>query len=145
MPSQNGVPEGQRTVTPYLTVRDAAALVQFIEHAFGAELQHCHRRSDGTIGHADLRLGDAHVMVGGAAEGWTPMSALVHLYLPDCDAAYRRALAAGATSVQEPALQLYGDRAGGVRDASGTTWWLATHVEDVSDEEIARRMRAAGR
>jgi uncharacterized glyoxalase superfamily protein PhnB len=145
MPSKNGVPEGQRTVTPYLTVRDAEALLSFVQRAFGAELVHCYRGSDGKINHADVRLGDSQLMIGGGGPDAPPSAAMVHLYLPDCDAAYQRALAAGATSVRAPVLQLYGDRTGGVRDPSGTTWWLATNVEEVSAEEIARRMKAAGR
>jgi PhnB protein len=145
MPSKSGVPEGQRTVTPYLTVREPDALLAFVQRVFDAELVHAFRGGDGTINHADVRLGDSHVMIGGGGPDCPPSGAQVHVYLADCDAAYRRALAAGATSVREPALQLYGDRTGGVRDPSGTTWWLATNVETPSAEEIERRMKAAGR
>jgi PhnB protein len=145
MPSHDGIPEGQRSVTPYLTVRDAAALLAFVQRAFGAELVHAFRDRDGKINHADVRLGDSHVMIGGGGPDCAPSAAQVHLYLADCDGAYERALAAGATSVRAPALQPYGDRTGGVRDPSGTTWWLATNVEALSTDEIERRMRAAGR
>jgi uncharacterized glyoxalase superfamily protein PhnB len=72
-----------------------------------------------------------------------PMPAMVHLYVDSVDAVYRRALAAGATSIKEPADQFYGDRSGGVRDVAGNHWYIATHVEDVSPEELEKRAKAA--
>ncbi len=128
MEDKRGVPEGHHTVTPYLVVSDASALASFLRDAFDGELLLAHERADGNVAHVEVRLGDARVMIGRASDGWQAMPAMVHLYLPDCDAAYRQAIAAGATSVQEPALQLYGDRSGGVRDAWGNIWWLATRV-----------------
>jgi PhnB protein len=80
-------------------------------------------------------------MLGEANEQWSPMPGTIHLYVEDCDAAYRRALDAGASSLQEPADQFYGDRMAGVRDPVGNMWWIATHVEDVSEEEMAKRAR----
>jgi PhnB protein len=71
------------------------------------------------------------------------MPAMIHLYVEDCDETYERALAAGATSEREPTDQFYGDRSAGVRDSAGNLWWIATHVEDVSEEEMAKRMEAA--
>ena len=79
----------------------------------------------------------------GSAQGDTkPIPAALYMYVPDCDDLYRRALAAGGISVGEPKDQFYGDRHGGVKDPCGNTWWVATHIEDVSDEELARRMAA---
>jgi len=137
------VPEGFHTITPYLTVADASALLDFAKHAFGAKEFHVMRGPDGAIAHADVLIGDSHVMMGQARAEWTPMPAQLYLYVADCDAAYKQALAAGATSVQEPKTQFYGDRHGCVRDANGNLWWTATHVEDVSNDEMERRMKTA--
>ena len=142
MPAQP-VPDGFHTITPYLTVTDANGLLDFIKQAFNAKEHHVMRDPDGTVRHADLIVGDAHVMLGHANVEWTPMPGQLYLYVPDCDAWYRQALAAGATSVEEPKTQFYGDRHGCVKDLCGNLWWLATHVEDVSEEEMARRMKAS--
>lgn len=120
--------EGFHTVTPYLMVREAARLLDFVKQAFGAtELL----RTTGSAGgmHAEVRIGDSMVMIGGAgAPGGEPMPAAIYLYLPDVDAVYRRALAAGATSIGEPEDQPYGDRVAGVKDAFGNIWYIATHL-----------------
>jgi PhnB protein len=139
------VPEGYHTVTPYLTVDDADKLLDFVKRAFGAKVAHEMRGDDGSIRHADVVIGDSHVMMGQAGGPWKPMPAGIYVYLPDCDAAYRRALAAGGTSIMEPADQFYGDRHGGVTDPCGNQWWVATHIEEVSPEEINRRAEAEAR
>jgi PhnB protein len=89
--------------------------------------------------HAEFTIGDSVVMVGEANDEHPPMPAMLHLYVEECDAAYQQAMSAGATSIQEPRTQFYGDRMAGVRDSQGNQWWLATHVEDVSPEELQRR------
>lgn len=133
------IPDGQRTVTPYLIVKGAAQLITFLKEAFGAtEACICHR-SDGTIMHADVVVGDSHIMLGEGCDQFPPMPGSIHLYVTDADAVYRAAIQAGATSVMEPTTHFYGDRSGGVRDASGNCWWISTHVEDVSLEEMDRR------
>ena len=137
------IPKGYHTVTPYLTVTDARGLLDFIKKAFGAKENHVMRGPDGAIGHADLTIGDSHVMLGQARGEWTPLPAQLYLYVADCDGAYRQALAAGGTSVQEPQTMFYGDRHAAVKDCCGNLWWVATHVEDVSNEELERRAKAA--
>jgi uncharacterized glyoxalase superfamily protein PhnB len=99
-------------------------------------------RPDGVVMHAEVRIGDSMVMLSDGGGEWKPMPAVLYLYVPDADATYRRALDAGATSVQEPTTQFYGDRHGGVRDPSGNVWWIATRVEDVSPEELQKRAAA---
>ena len=136
------VPEGFHTVTPYLTVADAAGLLEFIKKAFGATEHYVMRGPAGEVRHGDVVVGDSHIMLGEAGQ-WTPAPAQLYLYVPDCDAVYRQALAAGATSVQEPKTQFYGDRHGCVKDGWGNPWWAASHVEDVSEEEIAKRAKTA--
>lgn len=139
------MPEGYHTVTPYLLVRGADRLIDFLQQVFDAEETERMQRPDGSIMHAEVRIGDSVVMLGEATGDHERMPAMLHVYLEDTDAAYRRALAAGATSLQEPEDQFYGDRTGGVQDAFGNQWWLATHVEDVSPEEMQRRAAAQAR
>jgi uncharacterized glyoxalase superfamily protein PhnB len=136
-------PPGHNTVSPYLVVHGVAGLLDFMKQAFGAEELHRIGNADGTVGHAEARIGDTVVMMGEASDRFPPRPAMLHVYVADADAVYRHALDAGATSLREPADQFYGDRTGGVQDAFGNQWWMATHKEDLSDEEIARRMATA--
>lgn len=137
------IPDGFHTLTPYLTVKDSAAQIEFLQKAFNAELKYSMKDDSGIVRHAEMQIGDSMVMIGQARDQWTPKPANFYLYVPDCDALYKSALAAGGKSVQEPSTQFYGDRHGGVDDPSGNTWWIATHVEDVSPEELERRAKAA--
>ena len=145
------VPEGYHTVTPYLAVRGAAAALDFYKKAFGAVEIMRMPQPDGRIGHADVTIGDSHVMLadefpemgilGPKARGG-PTSSLL-LYVEDVDAAFARALAEGATQERAPEDQFWGDRMGTLVDPFGHRWSLATHIEDVSDEEMQRRMAEA--
>lgn len=136
------VPEGYHTVTPYLIVKNTDALLRFVNEAFGAKVHGEFRLPDGSLSHADFTIGDSHVMIGQASDRWPEKPATLYLYVPDADATYAAALAAGGTSVQELTTQFYGDRTGGVEDPSGVTWWVSTRVEEVSNEELERRMKA---
>jgi len=136
------VPDGQHSVTPYLVVEGAPKLIDFIKQAFGGKEEYRGVRPDGSIMHAQVRIGDSVVMLSDATAQFRPTSAMVHLYLEDADAAYKRAIEAGAKSLMEPANQFYGDRSGGVSDPFGNTWWVSTHVEDVSPDEMAKREEA---
>ena len=117
--------EGFHTVTPYLIVGDAEGLVNFVKQAFEATETF---RTTGAAGglHVEVRLGDSMVMIGGAS-GVEPMPTMLFLYVEDVDAVYRSALTAGATSIMEPADQPFSDRMGGVQDAFGNQWYIATH------------------
>lgn len=136
------IPEGYRTVTPYLIVNDADRLLQFLKAAFNAQVVEDHRGPDGKVMHADVMIGDSHVMMGQAGGRWPTKTGSILLYVPDVDATYQAALRAGGKSVQEVTNQFYGDRSGGVEDPTGVTWWISTHVEDVSKEELERRMKS---
>ena len=125
------IPEGLRTVTPYLNPRGAGELIEFLKVAFDAQEVMRHEQPKGTIVHAEIRIGDSVIEVTEARGQWQPMPMALHLYLPDTGAAYDRAIAAGATSVRPPSDQPYGDRAAGVADAFGNQWWIATHIRDV--------------
>jgi len=136
----NYIPDGYHTVTPYLCVDGAAGLLDFVKQAFDAVEIERIPRPDGKIAHAEVRIGDSVVMIGDAPDERMPTA--IYLYVRDTDATYSRALEAGATSVMEPADQFYGDRNAGVKDACGNLWWIATHKENVSPEEIAKRAQA---
>jgi PhnB protein len=133
------IPDGFHTVTPYMMVADAAGLIDFLVAAFGATELERHTM-DGRVMHAQVKLGDSMIMMGEASpDQGGPMPASTYLYVPNVDEVHASAVAAGATSLMAPADQFYGDRSGGVKDAWGNMWWIGTHVEDVSSEEIDRR------
>jgi uncharacterized glyoxalase superfamily protein PhnB len=97
---------------------------------------------DGSVGHAEVRIGDSVVMVGQAGDAWPAVASALHLYVTDVDATYKTAVAAGATSKDEPEDQFYGDRRANVIDPAGNQWFIATHVEDVPPEEMETRAKA---
>jgi len=135
------IPDGYHTVTPYLIVNDADALISFVERAFGGETLLRHADEDGNVRHAEVRIGDSPVMLGQGNDEWPPRPAVLHLYVEEVDRVYRQALDAGARSLREPEDMFYGDRTSGVEDPTGNQWWITTHIEDVSPEEMARRER----
>lgn len=139
--SVSHIPEGYPAVTPYLIVDGAIELISFLEQTFGATQKMCMKDDDGLVRHAEVRIGDSLLMISEAADQFPANDSMMHLYVADVDATYAIALENGATSLREPQDELYGDRSAGVRDASGNQWWMATHVEDVSEEEMERRMR----
>lgn len=134
------IPEGFHTITPYLTVKGAAALLEFLQRALRAEVVHC-TAPGGVVRHAQVRIGDSMLMLGDCPDGFEPTRSMLYLYVNDVDAWYRHAVQNGAESVEEPADMFYGDRHGAVRDPAGNLWYIATHKEDVPEEEIERRMR----
>jgi PhnB protein len=139
----NPIPEGYHTATPYLVARGADKVVDFLKKAFGAQMSFEPMMSpDGKIMHADLVIGNSHVMISEATDQHPAMQSMVHLYVPNVDAVYQRAVAAGGTSTLEPIDQFYGDRAASVKDPSGNHWYIATHVEDVSMPELKKRAEA---
>ena len=137
------VPDGYHTVTPYLAVRGAGELLAFLKRAFDAEAVEC-IEMDGAVHHAEVRIGDSMVMLGECPEDADPQPAVLYLYVDDADARFQRAGEAGAEVIMEPVDQFYGDRQGAVKDPCGNSWYIATHIEDVSAEEIARRKAAMG-
>jgi PhnB protein len=136
------VPDGYSTVSPYLIVADPAVTIDFLKATYGAVERERMSDDSGAIRHAEVAIGESVIMMGGARPDWPAMPCMTHVYVPDVDAAYARALEAGATAIMPPADQFYGDRSGGVRGPDGNLWWMATHVEDVSPEEILRRHEA---
>ena len=125
----NWKPEGYSQVSPYLIVDDAQRTLDFLARTFDAERLRYFPDDQGRVMHAEVRIGDSVVMIADGNEGWPPIGAHVYLYVPDVDDTYRRALAAGAESVQEPVRKDDEDRRGGIKDPGGTTWWIATREE----------------
>ena len=137
------IPDGYHTITPYLVVPGVAKFLEFLKQAFDAKEMFRSASPEGTVMHAEVRIGDSPVMMGEAMGEHKPMPSMLYLYVNDTDAWYKRALEAGATSVMEPADQFYGDRNAGVKDEWGNQWWMATHVEDVAPDELERRAQEA--
>lgn len=126
------IPDGHHTVSPYIVVPGVAKLMDFAKQAFGATEVFVAKRPDGAVQHAEVKIGDSIVMMGEGGEQGKTFLAMLHLYVEDCDAVYRRTLEAGAKSIREPADQPFGDRMGGVEDEFGNQWWISTHVKDVA-------------
>ena len=139
------VPEGYHTVTPYLTVHGLPKLLEFVQKAFDAKVSPHISKPDGTISHAEFRIGNSMVMAGEASEKWAPRPGTIYLYVPDTDAVFKKAVAAGGQVMMEPTDMFYGDRNGGVTDPCGNQWWIGTRIEEVSPEEMQRRMAAMGK
>ena len=121
-------PSDYSTVSPYLIVAGASGTIEFLKQVFDAVELRRFPDPSGRLMHAEVRIGETVVMLADGTEGWPPMPSYVHVYVPDVDEAYTRALAAGATSVQAPVKKEDEDKRGGVKDAGGTTWWIATRV-----------------
>lgn len=134
------VPEGYRTVTPWIISHDTAQLIDYVKEAFGAEEIARIVGEDGSIGHAEVRIGDSVVMMFDAKPDWPPTPGFLRLYVEDADAVHRQAVAAGGTSVTEVTHLFFGDRVGRVHDPLGNLWWIQTRVEDVSQEDMGRRL-----
>jgi PhnB protein len=121
-------PEGIRSVQPYLHLREAHEMIPFLETVFGAEALGVHKSPEGAVLHATIRIGNATLEIDEAHGEFQPKPCHLHVYVPDTDAAYARALEAGATSVEVPQDKPYGDRSAGIKDAWGNSWFIATHL-----------------
>lgn len=122
-------PAAHNAVSPYLLVSNVARMLAFLQTTFDAVELYKQALPDGTVKHAEVRIDDSVVMMGERPDGRDPVHCSTHVYVPDVDAAYQRALAAGATLISEPKDQPYGDRSSGVRDNEGNIWWIGTHLE----------------
>jgi uncharacterized glyoxalase superfamily protein PhnB len=147
MATANPIPPGMHTVTPNLVVRDCARAIEFYERALGAkELARMPSPDGKSIWHAELRIGDSVVFMNDEMPGMNrpapskenPVPVTMWLYVQDCDAAYQRAVQAGATSTMPPADMFWGDRCAAVADPYGYQWSFATHQKDMTEEEMRR-------
>lgn len=145
------IPEGFHSLTVYMGVKDASSAIEFYKKAFGAVENFRLSGPDGRVGHAELQIGDSKIMLcdpcdqGGfsSADPNGTTSFALNLYVPDVDAQYKRAIDAGATASREVQDQFYGDRSGTLRDPFGHLWFIATHKEDLTPDEIRKRAEVA--
>ncbi|MEP6565530.1 MAG: VOC family protein [Mesorhizobium sp.] len=138
-PGKYAAREGYAAVTPWVVSHDTAGLLDFLGRAFGAVELARVSNADGSIGHAEIRIGDAVVMLFDGPVDWPETPAFLRLFVDDADALLSRAVAAGATPVSDVTHLAFGDRVGRVRDPFGNIWWLQARVEDVSEKEMAER------
>lgn len=120
-------PDGYNAASPYLIVKSADATIEFLQQVFAGQPLRRLNREDGSVMHAEVRLDDTVIMMGEAVENWPAVNSHVHVYVPDVDTTYQKALAAGGTSIMEPAQKSTDDdKRGGVLDPNGISWWIAT-------------------
>jgi PhnB protein len=137
------IPEGFDTVTPYIVADDAKTIIAFMQKAFGAELDHpLMKRPDGKIMHATMKIGNSRVMIADSSDRAMASPVMLYVYVPDVDAVYQSALAAGGISIMEPSDMFYGDRSGGAADMAGNQWFIGTRIEDIAPEELQKRADA---
>jgi PhnB protein len=138
--SARTIPQGYYTVTPFVIVKGAVQFIEFLKAAFDAEeLFPPVFSEDGTIGHAEVRIGDSVVMTFDSKPDWPETPAFLRLYVEDCDTLYQQALKDGASSVTQPTHVPWGDQVARVRDPFGNLWWIMTRLEDVDEAELGRR------
>ena len=151
MSSVKPIPDGYHSITPYLSVKGAADAIEYYKKAFGAEELFRMAAPDGKIGHAEMKIGDSPFMladefpemgfVSPNTLGGSPVGMMI--YVPDVDTVYKESLAAGGQEVKPLQDQFYGDRSGTLKDPFGHVWTIATHKEDVPEEELKKRAAAA--
>ncbi|WP_291413869.1 VOC family protein [Actinophytocola sp.] len=133
------IPDGYTTVTPWLISKDTASELEFIRAAFGGQELARVESEDGSIGHAETRIGDAVVLLFDAPADWPPTPCVLRLHVEDAEETYRRARAAGAEAVTEPTELFWGDKVGRVRDPLGNLWWIQQRVAEPTPDEMTER------
>jgi PhnB protein len=136
------IPDGYHAITPSFCVDGAQKFVAFLKEVFGAKERMRMEGPGGKIMHAEFEIGDSTIMLADPMPEWPVKTNSLYVYVEDVDAAYKRALQAGASSVREPQDMFYGDRTAGVKDPFGNSWGIATHIEDVSPEDLKKRAEA---
>lgn len=131
------VPDGYSTITPYMIINDCKKFIKFVETVFDAKLHHNMQSDNGNTMHAELQIGTSRIMISEASEMNPATPTMLYLYMENVDSIYEKALAAGASSIAAPTDTFYGDRNAGVLDHSGNRWWIAAHIRDVTEEELA--------
>ena len=144
MSNVQAIPPGYGSLTPYLVTPRCAEAIEFYKRVFGATERIRMSMPDGSIGHAEVQIGDSVLMLASGGEQWPATSSLTCVYVEDCDAVFQRAVDEGATVVEPLSDKFYGDRSGSVLDPFGQRWSIMTHKEDVSPEQMQRRMAALG-
>jgi PhnB protein len=141
-----GVPEGYPNVSPWITTGNTAKLIEFLKEAFDAQETEGSRfiNDDGSIGHAEVRIGDSVILMFDAKPEWPTIQSLLRLYVVDADKAFQKAIDAGAEPVTRMTTLPFGDRVGRVRDPFGNIWWIQSHLEDVNEKKMMERLQEPG-
>lgn len=137
------IPDGYQTVTPYLIIKGIEEFIEFLKKVFSAKLTERLSGPEGRTIHAEVKIGDSLIMIGEQPDDSESRPGVLYVYTEDVDDLYQKSLDHGCKSISAPKDQFYGDRSAGFEDPFGVHWWVATHIEDVSPEEMARR--ASGR
>ena len=136
------IPDGYHTITPYLLIPGAAAVIEFLRRAFDATELHRMVEPSGRIAHAEVRIGDSPLMLGEPPANHPSIPGMLYLYVPDVDATYQKAISAGGQSIREPHDEFYGDRSAAVKDSANNQWWIATHTKDVTPQDLQQHVTA---
>ena len=139
--TNNWLPKNSPRISSYLIVEDLSILKQFTAEVFSAECQLEIKDEKGKLNHVEFRIDDSVIMAGHSSPEFPALTAMLHIYVPNCDEIYQIAIDAGAETIMPPSDQFYGDRSAGVKGPDGNFWWIATHIEDLSHEEIEKRDR----
>ena len=134
----NPIPDNYPRVIPYLIIKDVVKMQQFLKDVFDAIIIETMALADGTVNHGEVRIGDSVIMMGKASDDYPPKPSMIYIYVEDVDAIFKKAISLGAKSIMEPADMFYGDRNGGFEDEQGISWWVASHIKDVSKEEMQK-------
>ena len=140
----NPTPQDYGTVTPYLIVDGVPGLIDFLRETFHAEERARINDKEEHVGHAEIKIGNSIIMMADSTPQYNPIPSQLYVYVENVDDTYRQGLKAGGTSEQEPTTQFYGDRTAAVKDPTGNIWWIASRVEEVSPEEMEKRMKGRG-
>ncbi|HMQ98827.1 MAG TPA: VOC family protein [Ignavibacteria bacterium] len=139
------IPEGYSNVIPFLICTGADKVIEFCKTVFDARIMDISKDDNGIIMHASIQIRDSAVMLSEGSEKYPAYPTMMYLYMENCDEIYKRGIDAGGRSLREPTNEFYGDRTCGFTDPSGNQWWVATHIEDLSHDEIAARMNKGGK
>ena len=129
-------PKEYQTITPLLRVQDVSKLIDFLKQAFEAKEISCYNQKDGLLAHAKVKIGNSIIMLSDSTSEWKPMTNVLYIYVDNVDKKYQKALDFGATSLREPKYEQHGDRCAVVIDHYGNQWWIATHKENMSENEF---------
>lgn len=135
------IPEAFENVIPFLVCSDTQKVIDFAVKVFGASVDDISKSDAGTIMHATIHIRNSAIMLSEASEQYPSKPVMMYIYVEDVDQIYKKGIEAGGESLREPTNEFYGDRSCGLKDVSGNQWWVASHVEDVSPEEIQKRQK----
>ncbi len=139
--SIKAIPDGYKNVIPYLVCSNPDGTIEFCKKTFGAVETEISREESGRLRHATIHIGESAVMLSTASDEYPAMPAMLYIYVEDNDATYKKGLEAGGVSLREPTNEFYGDRSSGLLDPSGNQWWIGTHFEDVTSEQMEERQK----